>query len=145
MSSAALANDAQFGKQSKGLNIALWVVQILLAIMFCYVGVMKAFLPLDQVAKTMLWIPSVPAGLVRFIGFAELAGALGLILPSATRIQPKLTALAALALATVVLLGAILHFTRGEGALTPLNFVLAALAIFVVWGRSKKAPIQPRN
>jgi putative oxidoreductase len=145
MSSAAVAKDTPFGKPSKGLNIGLWVAQVLLAAMFCGVGYMKAFMPLDQIAKIFVWVPAVPAGLVRFIGFAELAGALGLILPSATRILPKLTPLAALGLATVVLLGAGLHFSRGEGALTPTNFVLAALAIFVVWGRSKKAPILPRT
>jgi putative oxidoreductase len=145
MSSAAVAKDAPFGKPSKGLNIGLWVAQVLLAMMFCAVGYMKAFMPLDQIAKTFVWVPAVPAGLVRFIGFAELAGALGLILPSATRIQPKLTPLAALGLATVVLLGAGLHFSRGEGALTPTNFVLAALGIFVAWGRFKKVPIPPRS
>ena len=41
----------------------------------------------------------------------------------------------------MALLGAILHFTRGEGALTPLNFILAAMAAFVAWGRTQKAPI----
>jgi uncharacterized membrane protein YidH (DUF202 family) len=50
-------------------------------------------------------------------------------------------AIAAAGLGIVVLLGAILHFTRGEGALTPLNFVLAAMAAFVAWGRTQKAPI----
>jgi putative oxidoreductase len=123
------------------MHIALWVVQILLAVLFLMTGAMKAFMPLDEVAKTMRWVADVPVGLVRFIGLAELAGALGLILPSATKIQPKLTPLAALGLAVIVLLGAILHFTRGEGALTPLNFILAAMAAFVAWGRTQKAPI----
>jgi putative oxidoreductase len=68
---------------------------------------------------------------------------IGLILPSATKIQPKLTPLAVVALGVVVLLGAILHFTRCEGALTPLNFILAAMAAFVAWGRTQKAPISP--
>jgi putative oxidoreductase len=140
MSSTAVANEAQFGKRSKGLNIALWVAQIFLAIVFSLVGAMKAFLPLHEVARTMHWVSALPAGLVRFIGFAELAGVLGLILPASTRIQPKLTPLAALGLAIVVLLGAALHFTRGEGAMTPLNFVLAALAVFVMWGRLKIGP-----
>ena len=91
MSSTAFTNEARFRKQSKTLNVALWVAQILLAIMFSLVGAMKAFMPLDQLSKTMLWVPAVPAALVRFIGVAELVGVLGLILPAATRIQPKLT------------------------------------------------------
>src|SRR5580704_4146193 len=108
------------------MHIALWAAQILLAVLFLMTGAMKAFMPLDEVARTMRWVPDVPVGLVRFIGLAELAGALGLILPSATKIQPKLTPLAAVGLGVVVLLGASLHFTRGEGALTPLNLILAA-------------------
>ena len=131
----------ELGHRSKVMHIALWLVQILLAILFLMTGAMKAFMPLDEVAKTMRWVPDVPAGLVRFIGLVELAGALGLILPSATKIRPKLTPLAAVGLGVVVLLGAILHFTRGEGALTPLNFILAAMAAFVAWGRTQKAPI----
>jgi putative oxidoreductase len=126
------------------MHIALWAVQILLAVLFLMTGAMKAFMPLDEVARTMRWVPDVPVGMVRFIGLAELAGAIGLILPSATKIQPKLTPLAAIGLGVVVLLGAILHFTRGEGALTPLNFILAAMAAFVAWGRTQNAPISAR-
>jgi len=127
------------------MNIALWTVQILLAIVFGLLGVIKAFQPLDQVAQAMTWVPDVPAAVVRFAGYSELAGALGLILPSVTRIRPMLTPLAAAGLATVVLLGAALHFSRSEAAVTPLNFVLAVLALFVAWGRVKKAPIAPRE
>jgi putative oxidoreductase len=123
------------------MHAALWIVQILLAIVFLMTGAMKAFMPLADVARTMHWVPDVPAGLVRFIGLAELAGALALLLPSATKIYPKLTPLAAVGLGVVVVIGAILHFTRGEGALTPLNFILAAMAAFVAWGRTQKAPI----
>ena len=50
------------------MHIALWVVQILLAVLFLMTGAMKAFMPLDEVAKTMRWVPDVPVGLVRFIG-----------------------------------------------------------------------------
>ncbi len=56
------------------MHIALWVVQILLAVVFLLTGAMKAFMPLDEVAKTMRWVPDMPVGLVRFIGLAELAG-----------------------------------------------------------------------
>jgi DoxX-like protein len=85
---------------------------------------MKAFMPIDEVAKTMRWVPDVPPGLVRFIGLAKLGGVLGLILPSATKSEPKLTPFTAVGLWVVVLLGAIFHFKRGEGALTPLDFSL---------------------
>jgi putative oxidoreductase len=126
------------------MNAAVWVVQVVLAIMFGLVGFMKAFLPLDQISTTMRWVPDVPPWVVRFAGFAELAGAMGLLLPSLTRVQPRLTPLASIGLAIVVLLGAGLHFSRGEPALTPLNFVLAALAVFVAWARTRRVPIAGR-
>jgi putative oxidoreductase len=92
----------------------------------------------------MDWVNSVPEGLVRFIGASELAGALGLLLPALTRIKPGLTALAAVGLATVMLLAALFHLSRGEGGALVPNFVLAGLAVFIAWGRTKKAPIAPR-
>ena len=82
---------------------------------------------------------------MRFIGAAELAGALGLLLPSLTRIQPRLTVLAALGLIVVMVLASAFHLSRGEGAMLPMNLALAAVAAFIAWGRSKAAPIAPRG
>jgi putative oxidoreductase len=52
--------------------IGLWVVQGLLALLFLFAGVVKAFLPLPRVNKTFPWATDVPPGLTRFIGGAEL-------------------------------------------------------------------------
>jgi len=71
-------------------------------------------------------------------------GALGLILPAATRIQARLTPLAAAGLVTVMLLAALLHVSRGELGVLPVNLVLGGLAGFVAVGRAKLAPIPPR-
>ena len=84
-------------------------------------------------------------GAVRFIGVVEVLGALGLILPAATRIQPKLTPLAALGLFTVMVLAMITHITRGEFGAIGVNVVLGGLAAFIAWGRLSKAPVQPRS
>ena len=129
----------------RALNIALWVAQVLLAGMFLMAGVMKLTQPLDALGAQMPWVASVPAALVRFIGAAELAVALGLLLPSLTRIQPRLTVLAALGLIVVMVLASAFHLSRGEGAAVPMNLVLAAVAAFIAWGRSKAAPIAPRG
>ena len=128
-----------------GLHVTLWVVQVLLAGMFLMTGLMKLTQPIATLAASLPWATSVPGLLVRFIGAAELAGALGLLLPSLTRIQPRLTALAALGLAVVMLLAAGFHATRGEYAMLPMNLVIALVALFVAWGRGKAAPIHPRN
>jgi uncharacterized membrane protein YphA (DoxX/SURF4 family) len=129
---------------SKGLHIGLWVAQVLLAILFGMAGVMKTFTPLNELAQKLPWVAESSAALVRFIGISELAGALGLILPAATRIKPALTPLAGLGLLVVMVLAAGFHVMRGEAQALPVNLILGGLAAFVVWGRWKKQPIAPR-
>lgn len=129
----------------RGLRIALWIVQGLLAIAFGMAGVMKLLSPIADLAANMAWVSSVPEGLVRFIGASELAGAIGLILPAVTRVKPGLTALAGGGLTLVMLLAAAFHLSRSEGAALPAPLVLGGLAAFVAWARFRKAPIAPRG
>jgi hypothetical protein len=83
-----------------------------------------------------------PLAVVRFIGVSELLGAMGLILPAATKIKPFLTPLAALGLLTIMILAMAFHLSRGEVQATPINIVLGGLAAFVAWGRTKKVPVR---
>jgi putative oxidoreductase len=126
------------------LNIALWTAQILLAVLYGMAAYMKATQPLDQIVQQINWVADVPAWLPRFIGIAEGLGALGLILPSLTRILPGLTPLAAAGLSLIQLLAMPFHLSRGEASVLPVNLVLLALSLFILWGRWKKAPIAPR-
>jgi putative oxidoreductase len=128
----------------KALNIALWVAQVLLGLAFLMAGVMKTTKPIADLAVNMTWVARVPPGEVRFIGAAELLGALGLLLPSLTRIMPKLTVLAALGLVVVMILAAAHHLMHGEAKMVPINVVLGGIALFIAWGRWQKAPITPR-
>jgi uncharacterized membrane protein YphA (DoxX/SURF4 family) len=126
-------------------TIGLWVAQVLLALLFGAAGFMKLFQPIEALGAMMAWVPASPELLVRFIGFVEIAGALGMILPAATRILPFLTPLAALGFAVIQVLAIGVHAVRGETAMSlPLNLVLLALSLLVLWGRSRKAPISPR-
>ena len=100
--------------RSRALHVTLWVVQLLLAAFFVMAGINHGLNPIAEAAQSSPWITGIPAWLARFIGFAELAGAAGLILPAATRIKPWLTPLAAAGLAVVMLLAAAFHVTRGE-------------------------------
>jgi len=131
-------------KGGKGLNIGLWVVQVVLALMFGMAGVMKSTAPITELAEKMVWPGAIPEGLVRFIGVSELAGAIGLLLPSLTRIKPVLTPLAAAGLVVVMVLAALFHIPRGELGALPINIGLGAAAAFIAWGRWKAAPIAPR-
>lgn len=122
----------------KGLRIGLWAAQLLLAVAFGFAGGMKLVATAQFVAMGM------PAPLVYFIGVAEVAGALGVVLPAATRIAPILTAWAGAGLATIMVLAGGFHLVRGEASHLPPVVVLFALAAFVAWGRFTKAPVTPR-
>lgn len=131
--------------RSKGLHIALWVVQGLLAATFLAAGLMKATAPIEQLQASMPWVGGAMGQLVRFIGAVEILGGLGLLLPAATRIKPWLTPLAALGLTTVMVLAAATHISRGESRVVGINAILGGLAAFVAWGRARKAPIPARS
>jgi uncharacterized membrane protein YphA (DoxX/SURF4 family) len=119
----------------KSLHVALWIVQLLLAAAFGMAGVMKSTQPLDALSPDMAWVRDVPPAMVRFIGIAELAGALGLVLPALTGVKPILTPLAAAGLAVIMVLAAAFHISRGEFSALPFNIVLGGLSALVAWGR----------
>jgi uncharacterized membrane protein YphA (DoxX/SURF4 family) len=129
----------------RALHYGLWAAQVVLAVTFAMIGGMKLTISPADLAKSMPAGLELPLGLLRFIGTAEVAGALGLILPSATRILPVLTPLAAGGLSVVMVLAGMLHASRGEIASLPLVLVLGALAVFVAWGRTARAPIPTRG
>ncbi len=129
---------------SKLLNISLWIAQVLVAVAFCMIGFIKLSTPIADLSKMMAWTGEYPEAFVRTIGLIDLAGGLGMLLPSLTRIMPRLTVITAMAATALQILAIGFHVSRGEAAMTPLNFVLLALIVFILWGRSKKAPIVPR-
>ena len=129
---------------SRGWNIALWVGQIALAALYL-MGAWFHFLSPEEAAKMgAVWMSEVPSALPRFIGIMEVLGMIGLILPAATRIKPQLTVWAAAGLLAIQALAIPFHAVRGEFEPLPFNLIYVALAIFVLWGRSRKAPIAPR-
>ena len=105
---------------------------------------MKLMTPMDALGAQMAWVGDSSELLVRFIAVAEIAGALGMILPPVTRIVPVFTPLAGVGLAVIQVLAMGVHLMRGEFGVLPVNLVLLALALFVAWGRWRKAPIAPR-
>lgn len=123
------------------MNVVLWIIQGLLAVAYLMAGGMKLIQPLDALGTRMDWVRTVPPGLVRFIGAAEVLGAIGLILPMVASILPWLTVGAALGLIIVQLCAAVFHLSRGEAARLPANAVLLLLAAFVVIGRLAIAPV----
>jgi uncharacterized membrane protein len=117
------------------MNVFLWILQAVLALMFAMAGVLKATQPKDKLVIRLPWVADFSQGTVRLIGIAELAGALGLILPAATGIAPVLTPLAAAGLAVIMVLAAITHARRKEPGAIAFNAALFVVAVVIAWGR----------
>jgi uncharacterized membrane protein YphA (DoxX/SURF4 family) len=117
------------------MNTTLWIVQSLLALAFIASGAMKVFTYEKYKAMSEKNGPSgLTRGLVIFIGVAELAGGLGVVLPMATNIAPSLSLWAAVGLSCIMLLAIGYHVRRHEPPVAPI--VLFLLTVFVVFGRS---------
>ena len=118
------------------MNVALWIVQGLLAALFLFAGVMKLVMPLEQMAGPVAF----PGWFLRFIGVAETLGGLGLILPGLLRIRPGLTPLAAAGLVIIMIGATGIGLKVGDYATALMPFVVGLLTAFVAYGRWRLAP-----
>src|ERR1044072_4884503 len=128
------------------MTYVLWIIQVLLALLFLFAGGTKLVIPPEGLAKvgSPNQIP-LPGWFIRFVGVAEVLGALGLILPGLLRIKPWLTPLAAVGL-VVIMIGATALTIAADGVgagVVPL--VAGLLAAFVVYGRWRLAPHPARR
>jgi hypothetical protein len=142
MSSTTTFDPAPSGR---AFRASLWVAQTLIFLAFGAAGLVKLFTPIPELAAMMPWTGEHSEAFVRVIGIIDLTGGIGILMPALTRIMPSLSVLAALGCSVLQVLAIIFHVSRGEAVVTPLNFVLLALAAFVLWGRGRKAPIPPRQ
>ncbi|MBP3964643.1 DoxX family protein [Paenibacillus lignilyticus] len=116
------------------MNIALWVAQILLALMFLMGGMMKTF-QYEKVKASMPWAKDSSRGFVLLIGLSELLAAIGFIVPPATDILPWLAGVAAIGIAVIMALAIGVHARRGENQAIVMNVVILAIAVFIAIGR----------
>jgi len=113
------------------MNIALWIIQALLTALFLFAGGMKLIIPIEEMTRQI----AMPGWFLRFIGIAEVLGAIGLILPWLLRIRPILTPLAAAGL-TIIMIGATaLTIVMGDIATALFPLATGGLCIFVAYGR----------
>jgi hypothetical protein len=111
------------------MTTVLWVAQGFAALVFLLTGTLKLLTPKDKLATKMHWAASWPPGRIKMLGAAEIAGAMGLVLPPLLRIAPVLTPIAALCLA-VLMSGAVQTHRRLHESFAPaLVLVLVCLAI----------------
>lgn len=122
---------------SNRTRTAVWVVQTLLFITFVGTGVWKLATPIPELAAKIPWAGQVSPRFLQATAIFDLLGGLGVLLPSLTRIAPFLAPVAALGCAALQVCAVAFHLSRGEGANTPFNFLLIALALFVFWVRRR--------
>lgn len=123
------------------MDIGLWVVQGLLAVVFLMVGMAKLTKSKEELAERMDWVEDFSLGTLRFIGGVEVIAAIGLILPGLFGIAPILVPIAASGLAVTQIGAVIVHARRSEPKMIIGNVVLMTLALFVAWGRFGDYPL----
>ena len=128
-------------KKSKTLHIVLWILQVLLASVLLWAGFTKLFEPIVKLSTMWPWTGQAPVAFVKFTGVVDILGAMGLILPSLFRIQPKLTPIAAIALCVLMVCAIVFHVARGEASHIGINIMFIGIAAFVAWGRLMRAII----
>lgn len=114
------------------MNLALWIVQVLLALLFLFAGGTKFIMPVEEMTKQM---PSMPGWFLHFIGVCEVLGALGLIFPWLSGIKPGLTPLAAAGLVIIMIGAVVLTLMTGEVIMALIPLVVGFLLTFVAYGR----------
>jgi len=124
------------------MNVALWIVQFLLAATFVGAGIWKLATPIPHLAAQMPWMGQVSPAFLYLTAAFDILGGLGVLLPALTRIKPGLTVIAALGCVALQASAIGFHILRGEAANTPFNFLLVALSLFVAWGRQRSARLQ---
>jgi uncharacterized membrane protein YphA (DoxX/SURF4 family) len=125
------------GKNGKGLSVALWALQWLLAILFVFSGVMKFLTPVAQMTQQS----SFSGTFFHFIGLCEILGGVGLVLPALIRILPVLTPIAACGL-TIIMVGATIVIGPNWFAALPL--FIGVMAAFVAYGRFRLRSVPAR-
>ncbi|HZS34651.1 MAG TPA: DoxX family protein [Methylomirabilota bacterium] len=127
-------------RRPPALTSWLWAVQGLLALVFLLAGGLKLVLPLEQMTGPV----PLPGSLLRFIGVAEVLGAVGLVLPGLLGIRPALTPLAGAGLVVIMVGATGITLAGGQvlPALIPLGVGL--LAAFIAYGRWRLAPLPAR-
>jgi uncharacterized membrane protein YphA (DoxX/SURF4 family) len=118
------------------MNTLFWILQVLVAAAFLYSGINKSIYSEQKlVAIGQTGVEGLPIALIRFIGTTEILGSIGLILPLALNIVPKLTPVSAIGFAIIMVLAARIHYNRHEPKNVINNCILLLLCVLIAWYR----------
>ena len=122
-------------RSGRKLNVLLWVLQVLLAMLFMFTGVMKFVIPVEEMTKQI----ALPGWFLHFIGVGEILGAIGLVLPGILRIRTGLTPLAAAALVVIMIGATAVNLKTGQRGAALTTVVVGLLLVFVAYNRRRMA------
>ena len=121
------------------MNVALWIVQVLLALAFAGAGFDQAF-NFDDARRRLPWVGALPRGAAMALGLLEIVAAFALVVPAATNTLPTLTVLAAAALVVLMAVAAVFHARRQEIVQLGFSTFLGVVAAVVIVGRTVVSP-----
>jgi uncharacterized membrane protein YphA (DoxX/SURF4 family) len=116
---------------SRSRHVGLWIAQCLLALLFLFAGIMKLTMP----AQALALQTGLPGWFMRFISAAEIAGALGLVLPGLLRVRRGLTPLAAGGLIVIMVGATVLSLVRIGPSAAVMPFAVGIVLSLIVLGR----------
>jgi uncharacterized membrane protein YphA (DoxX/SURF4 family) len=129
-------NPVATNQPGRKLNVVLWVLQALLAMLFLLSGAMKFIIPVAEMTKQIPF----PGWFLHFIGGAEILGAIGLVLPGILRIRTGLTPLAGAALVVIMIGATAVNLKTGQRGAALTTVILGLLLLFVAHNRRRMAP-----
>ena len=126
--------------EGRTLNVVLWIFQGLLALVYLFAGGSKFVMSVEEMTKDV----PLPGALLHFIGVAEIAGAVGLVLPGLFGIRPGLTPLAALGLLCIMTGATLITLVAMGPVMAIAPFVVGLAVAFVFYGRWRLQPLRAR-
>lgn len=129
-------------KALKMMNAVLWVAQGVLALGFIWAGTMKLFQPAEKLAAMWPWTIDNPE-LVSITGVLDLLAGIGLVFPALFTTRSGLTVFAAYGAIALMIAASVFHISRGEAHEISINIFFVIIAVFIIWGRTRKLIMIP--
>ncbi|CAL1518019.1 DoxX family protein [Chitinophaga sp. MM2321] len=121
------------------MNTILWSIQAVLAFTFAYSGMMKSTQQREKLVSIgQTGVADLSYPLIRFIGVAEILGAIGIIMPWGVQLLPFLTPVAAICFACIMVPASVIHYKRKEFKSVALNALLFVCSVFVAFERFRQ-------
>ena len=119
------------------MNILLWVLQVALAVL-CIAGGAYKIVEFGKLQEFVAAMRALPQGLWMCLGAFECVAGLGLVLPRVLRVQPRLTPIAAAAVAAESVLVSAIYVAYGDYSPLVFTVAMAIMAAVIAYGRSAR-------